>query len=172
MARGAAQQQNLLNSAGTSMLDTAKSLYSNVKSGFDSIIKSPGFSKDQINSQMNAAITPIAGQIASGKNAMLNRAGATRNTAGLTAGERDLSRSGAQLESQAAWGVENNADNVALRERDNALEGESSLYSPTLSSAGNLYSNATNAMSDRKSVLDNIQQGVNIFRTAIPAPKG
>ncbi len=172
MARGASQQQNLLNSQAGTSFGNAQSLYKDITSGYNGILANPGFSKDQINRQQEAAATPIAGQTASATAALGNRAAATRNTAGMVAGQRDIARQGAQLGSQAAWGVQNNADTVALNERDKALQGLSGLYGPSLSSAGSLYGDATRAMQSRPSVLDNIQQGVQIFRGLIPAPKG
>lgn len=171
MARGAAAQENLLNKNAGSQFSSAQNLYGSLNQDYNSILAQPGYTKDQINTQMNSAMTPIAGQIASARQSMTNRAGATRNSAGLVSGERDLARTGAQLGSQAAWGVQSNADNVALQERDRALAGKSSLYAPTLSSASNLYGEATNAMNSRNSVLSDIAQGVKIFRDIIPAPK-
>jgi hypothetical protein len=171
MARGAAQQQNLLNTKAGTSFNNAQSIYGNLTKDYNGILAQPGYTKDQINTQMNAAETPIAGQIASAKQALTNRSAATGNTAGMVSGQRDLARTGAQLGSQAAWGVQSNADNVALSERDKALQGMNSLYAPSLSSAGGLYGQATTAMEARPSVLQDIQQGANIFRTLIPAPK-
>lgn len=171
MARGAAQQQNLLNTQAKTSFGNAQNLYSGLTKDYQSILDQPGYTKDQINTQMNAAETPIAGQIASGQQTLKDRSASTGNTAGMVAGQRDLARTGAQLGSQAAWGVQSNADNVALSEHDKALQGMNSLYSPSLSSASSLYSQATNAMEARPSVLQDIGAGVGIFRNLIPAPK-
>ncbi len=148
-ARGSAQQQSLLNQKAGSQLNTANQLYGDVTAADKAILANPGFSPAQINTQMSAALTPIAGQVASGNAALARRAAATGNTAGMVAGQRDNVRTGAQLGSQAAWGVQSNADQTALSERDKALANLSSLYGPTLGSADSLYGSATNAMLGR-----------------------
>ncbi len=162
MARGAAEQENKLNTIGDTQTQNAQNVYNTALDSYKGVLAAPGFTKAQIGTQTKAALTPIAGQIAGSQAKLGARAAATRNTAGMVSGERDLARTGAQLSSQAAFGVQENADQVALNEADQARAGIAGLYSPTLNSAGNLYSNATNAMNSRQSVLGSIGQGVGI----------
>lgn len=166
MARGAAKQQGKLNALGDQSNQNAQNAYSTASGGYQGILANPGFSKDQINTQTEAATTPIAGQVATAQAALANRAAATHNTAGMVSGQRDIARTGAQQLSQAAWGVKNNADTVALSERDKALEGESNLYSTAGSQAGNLYGGATNSMLGRQSWVQNLQPFLSAAGTA------
>lgn len=149
MAKGAKEQEDLLNTQAGAQLGNANSLYGSLINRTNAIMANPGFTPAQVNTQMNAAETPIAGQVRASQTALRNRAATSHNTAGLVSGQDQLARTGAQLGSQAAYGVQSGADKTALEDRNNALGVQSSLYAPTLGSANSLYGNATEAMKQR-----------------------
>lgn len=171
MARGTSQQQQTVNSAASTDLSNAQNLYGTVSSADNAILKNPGYSPAQINTQMNAALTPIAGQTAAAQTSLKQRAAATGNSAGLVAGQDQAARTGAQLGSQAAYGVQSNADNVALQQQNQALNNLTNLYGTTTGAATNLYGQGTSLAENTPSVLQDVQSGANIFRTILPAPK-
>lgn len=148
-ARGAKNEQGLLNDQAAAIGNNASSLYGSASTGYNGVLADPGFSKDQINTQTNAAVTPIAGQAASAQQALARRAAATNNSAGLVSGQDSAARTAGQQESQAAWGVQSNADQVSLNERDKALQGLSSLYGTTLNNSTSLYDIGQKAQATR-----------------------
>jgi hypothetical protein len=89
----------------------------------------------------------------------------------MVAGQRDIARQGSQLGSQAAWGVQSNADTVALNERDKALQGISGLYGQSLGSSSDLYGQSTKAMEAGTSPFQNILSGVNAATGLVKAFK-
>lgn len=172
MARGAEQQQNLLNTQAGTQFNNAQSAYGAASTGFNSIINNPGYTPQQIQQQTVAAQTPIAGQAATAQNQLKQRAAATGNTAGMVAGQDAAARTSGQQQSDAALGVQTNAANVALQQRMQAFQGQSGLYGTASGSAGNLYGNATQSMIARPSVLQDIGQTVGIAGNLLSLGKG
>ena len=150
MARGAAQQENLLNTQAGTQFSNAQNAYSAASSGLNQIAQNPGYTPAQINAQTVAAQTPIAQQGAAARTGIINRAAATHNDAGMIAGEDAAARTSGQNQSTAALGVQNNAGQVALQQRMQALQGLGGLYGTASSGASSLYGNATQAMAQRK----------------------
>lgn len=133
MARGAAQQQTLLNqNAGTSFAN-AQNSYGTAEAGYKSLLGSNG-----------PATVAASGEAASAQAQLKDRAAATRNSAGLVSGQDAAVRTGAQQMSQGA-----------LADKDAGLKGLSNLYSTSSESADNLYKSATDAMMGRASGWQN-----------------
>lgn len=133
--RGAAQQENLLNSKAGTSFGNAQNAYSTAMGGYQSML----------NGTDTAALDPIASTYDSASANLYNTAARTRNNAGVTAGADQLARSKASSLSSAILG-----------QREAALQGIAGLYGPSLSSASSLYGNATNAMEARPSVLQDV----------------
>lgn len=145
MAKGAAQQESLLNNQASTQLNNANSLYQTASK----IIQSPGYTPQQVNTQLKAAQTPIAAQTASAATRLANRSATSHNTAGLVAGEDELARTGASAAGEAGYKVQAGADQAGLQERDRLL---GSLYAPTLESSSSLYGDATKAQEGRTKI--------------------
>jgi hypothetical protein len=171
MARGAAQQENLLNKQAGTQFQNAQNTYGQAAGGYAGVLAQPGFTPSQVNTQMNAAIAPVAGKVASSEAQLGNRAAATRNTAGMVAGQRAIARGGAEDLSQAAYGVQAGADKEALQNKMQALSGLSGLYGTASGSAGNLYGEATKAMDARAGVNQTIMGYINAATGAANAFK-
>lgn len=162
MARGAGQQEKLLNTQAGQLMGNAQQAYGSAYGGFQDILKSPGYSTADKSAITSATLDPIASSFGSASQDLYNRAARTRNDAALTASADQLARSKAEGLSNASGGLARTFADTALSERDRALAGLSGLYSPSLSGAGNLYGHATQAMMARPSVLSDIQQGLQI----------
>jgi len=167
MARGAAQQQSLLNTQAGTLMGNAQQAYGGAMGGYQSILQNPGYSAADKASITSATLDPISSTYGSATQDLYNRAARTRNDASLTAGADQLARSKAEGLSNASGQLAQTFANTAMNERDRALAGMAGLYSPSVSGAGNLYGHATQAMMARPSALQDIQQAL-----AIPAELG
>ncbi len=156
MARGAAQQENLLNTNAGQLLGNAQNAYNTASGGYNSILQNPGYSAGDKASITSATLDPIASSFGSATQDLYNRAARTRNDASLTAGADELARSKAEGLSNASGNLAKGFADTAMNERDRALSGLAGLYSPSVSGAGNLYGDATNAMEARNSVLQDV----------------
>ncbi len=154
MARGASAQENLLNSAASQQLQSARSVYGNVSNAASQLMNP---NSPIVNNMVKSATTPVAAQVASAGTRLANRASTSRNTAGLVSGEDQLARTAAQEGSKAAWGAQTGAF-------DTGLKAESSLYAPTLGSSSSLYGQATDAMKARTSPLDWAKFGLDVAK--------
>jgi hypothetical protein len=162
MARGAEQQQNLLNTNAGKLFSNANSAYSSAMGGYQGILNNPGFSGADKASITSSTLDPIASTYGSAAADLYNRSARTRNDAGLTAGADELARSKAAALSSASGGLAKTFATTAMSERDRALAGIGGLYAPSLSGAGNLYGDATRAMLARPSVLQDVQGGLGL----------
>jgi hypothetical protein len=162
MARGAEQQQNLLNTQAGKLFGNANSAYSSAMSGYGGILQNPGYSNPDKAAITSATLDPISSTFGSASADLYNRAARTRNDAGLTAGADQLARSKAAALATASGGLTSDFAKTAMSERDRALSGIASLYSPSISGSGSLYSDATRAMMSRPSVLDDITKGAGL----------
>jgi hypothetical protein len=149
VARGSAAEESLLNSKAGTSFSNAQSQGTQAQGAFTNLYNNPGYTQSQINTQTNAAVTPIAGQVASAQHTLANRAAATRNDAGLVAAQDQAARTGAGQESTAAADVQVNAANKALQQQDFAAQGLSGLYGESLNSASNLYGVGQRAQATR-----------------------
>jgi hypothetical protein len=156
VARGAAQQENLLNSQAGTSFGNAQNAYSSAMGGYQGILANPGYSTADKSAITSATLDPIASSFDSGTADLYNRAARTRNDAGVTAAADQMARSKAEGLSNASGSLAQTFANTAMSERDKALAGISGLYSPSLSSSSSLYGSATNAMEARPSVLQDV----------------
>jgi hypothetical protein len=156
MARGAEQQQNLLNTQAGKFVGNAQNAYGSAMTGYQGILANPGYSAGDKAAISSATLDPIGTSFDSASADLYNRAGRTRNDASLTAGADQLARSKAEMLSGASGRLQETFADRAMSERDRALAGVQGLYSPSVSGAGNLYSDATRAMMARPSALEDI----------------
>jgi hypothetical protein len=163
MARGAGQQENLLNTNASSLLSNAKNAYSSAMGGFQGILQNPGYSGSQMANITSSALDPITSTFGSTAQNLYNTAARTRNDASTNATADQLARSKASALSNASGGLAQNFASTAMNERDRALSGMAGLYSPSVSGADALYGQATNAMEARPSVLQDVTGIAKLF---------
>lgn len=156
MARGAAQQENLLNTQAGTQFNNAQSLYSGVNAADQGIIQNPGYTPAQQTSITNSTMQPIAQQQATAQENLNRTAARTRNDAGIVSGQDAVARSGMQALGQAGNQVGTQIANDAQSQQNQALNRQASLYGQTTNSADNLYGQANQAMMARPSVLQSI----------------
>lgn len=158
MARGAAQQENLLNTQAGTSFGNAQKAYGSAYGGYQDILNNPGYSAADKAAITSATLDPISSTYGSATQDLYNRAARTRNDAALTAGADQLARSKAEGLSNASGQLAQTFANTAMSERDRALAGMAGLYSPSLSSSSSLYGQGTQAMMARPSVLQDVGQ--------------
>jgi hypothetical protein len=163
MARGAAQQENLLNSKAGTSFNNAQNAYSGAMGGYQGILANPGYSTADKSSITSATLDPIASSFDSGTADLYNRAARTRNDAGVTAAADQMARSKAEGLSNASGNLAKTFADTAMSERDRALAGISGLYSPSLSSADSLYGTGTQAMEARNGVIQDVTGIAKLF---------
>ncbi len=153
MGRGAAQQENLLNTQAGTQFNNAQSLYGGVNTADQAIVANPGYTDQQKTAMTTGTLTPIAQQTAAAQNRMSNTAARTRNDAGLISGEAAAARSGAQAEATAGNQLQTQFANNSQQQQNTALNRQAGLYGPIVGSANSLYGQATQAMAQRKDPL-------------------
>lgn len=183
MARGASQQENLLNTNAGKLMSNAQAAYGGAMGGYQGIVQNPGYSGSDKAAITSSALDPITSTFGSATQNLYDQAARTRNNASTNATADQLARSKASALSNASGGLAENFASTAMNERDRALSGMAGLYAPSVSGAGNLYGHATTAMEARPSVLQDVSQvagiaaglgtaGVGAYSTIAHAARG
>lgn len=129
-------------------------------SGFQSLYANPGYTPAQQTAITQATEGGIGAAQGAAQQRLANSAARTRNSAGLTANEDELSREA--LRTGAAAGAQNQETfaNAARADRNLALGGFQSLYGTSLGGANNTLGILNNSANQKNAFTDSFQSAL------------
>jgi hypothetical protein len=171
VARGAAQQQALSNQQAAGYQAAAKPLGAGATTAIEGQLANPGFDPTTAAAIRRSGMDTANSAFDAAKFSAAQRAGATGNDAMFYASADKLAQDKAAADATAATNAEVTIGKQKLDSQKQAIQDASQLYATDTRAGVDMYGQAESAMQARPSVLSDIQQGVNTFRTAFPAPK-
>ena len=171
MARGAAQQENLQNSTAATYQGQGTAAYNAAMPVVQSQLANPGFDPVTQAAIRTSGVNSANSAFDASKFSAAQRAGATGNDAMFYASADKTAQDKAAADSTAATNAEVTIGTQKLQSQQQAIQDASQLYSFANSAGDARAGLATQAMSDRPSVLQDISQGIGAFKSAIAPPK-
>jgi hypothetical protein len=171
MARGAAQQQALSNQQAAGYQAAAKPLGAGATTAIEGQLANPGFDAVTSAAIRRSGMDTANSAFDAAKFSAAQRAGATGNDAMFYASADKLAQDKAAADATAATNAEVTIGKQKLDSQQQAIQDASQLYATNTRAGVDMYGQAESAMQARPSVLSDIQQGVQTFRAAFPAPK-
>lgn len=140
------------NAANTSG-QNATSAFRGAMGGYQSMYANPGYTPGQQSAITSGTLAPIGAAGGAAQQGLYDTAARTRNSAGVTGGADAIARSRMQALGQGGNQVASQIADASRSDQRTALQGEASLYAPSLQSQSSLYNTAAE---ERKNALSMI----------------
>jgi hypothetical protein len=172
MARGAAAQQQKLNSKGDQLGGQAQQIMGSELPVIQSQLQNPGYDPTTAAAIRRSGLDTVNTAFDASKFSAAQRAGSTGNDAMYYASADKTAQDRAGALSTAATNAEMDIGKQKLASQQQAIADASQLYGYNTNAMGLMYDQAGKMITAQPSVMDNIQQGVNIAKTGLGAAAG
>lgn len=142
-------------------------LHSSLFPRFTELADSPGYSSEEQQDILGAALSGIGGGYGAAREDLANVSARTRNRAGYGSRVMELSREEGREKAQAGFGVRKEFADEKMRRRMLGLEGLANLYGIDTSFLSNLLGMSTSAASNRAQL--NQSKAFDIFNSILGA---
>lgn len=143
-------------SAAKTSGQNATSAFRGAMGGYQSMYANPGYTPGQQSAITSGTLAPIGAAGGAAQQGLYDTAARTRNSAGVTGGADAIARSRMQALGQGGNQVASQIADASRSDQRTALQGEASLYAPSLQSQSSLYDTSVKARGQNIGVLDTI----------------
>jgi hypothetical protein len=154
MARGAAQQKDLLNQQAANSTAQANQVSGMELPVLQNQLQNPGYDPVTAAAIRRAGMDTTNTAFDASRDSAARRAGVTGNEAAFYGSANDLAMKRAQALSTAATGAEEDIGKQKLASQQQAITDASQLYGINKASQGQLYGEANNALSQTRGPFD------------------